>query len=695
MIDGIGTTKFTWTLGDQLATEDGPWSSDTISYTYTARQRTGLNLVQPNASPWFQTYGYDSAMRLTNVFSPAGHFSYAYWSPLGTVASDRVRYLNLPGGSYIDNSFDGLARLVDTHLNTPFGGPYGGSTYVSQHQYSYDSGNQRTQQVFAAGNYVNYTYDSIGQLTGAKGYEPSGSTRLHEQFGYGYDSAWNLNARTNNGLVQSFVVNSLNELTNVAGSGTLTVAGTASEQKTNPATFVIYGVTNVTVNSQTADLYLDGSFAKDGFTVTNGDNSYTAIAKDNFGRIDTNTIVSTLQSSVNCLYDLNGNMVTNGTRIFDYDDENQLVRITEPGSWKSEFSYDGMMRRRIRKEFTWQSSSWVQTNELRYNYDGMLVVQERDGDNLARVTYTRGNDLSGSLQGAGGIGGLLARSDNSQTLSPEPRLADAYYHSDGNGNITMLVNTDGVPLAHYAYDPYGNLLSMTGPLAIANHYRFSSKEWISNSGLYYYGFRYYSPILQRWLNKDPIQETGGINLFRYAGNNPLSSIDPYGNACPAAAGVLVGTGESLTVLIPPVAIIAGTVAVVGAGMYVYNITPVYPSSRMPPIGLSVVNSPPLIASTVIDTTANPPFKGDPGSTVRGPTASREYGPDGYPLKDRDWPHGPGHPAPGNGDHSHDWGRPSDGGKPTDVDRGPGRAPQTGDPPPPRGPNVDPPQCTTK
>jgi RHS repeat-associated protein len=439
--------------------------------------------------------------------------------------------VNLPGGSYIDNSFDGLARLVDTHLNTPFGGPYGSSTYVSQHQYSYDSGNQRTQQVFAAGNYVNYTYDSIAQLTSAKGYEPSGSTRSHEQFGYGYDSAWNLNLRTNNGLVQSFIVNTLNELTNVAGSGTLTVAGTASEQKTNPATFVIYGVTNVTVNSQTADLYLDGAFAKAGFAVTNGDNSYTAIAKDNFGRIDTNTIISTLQTYVNCLYDLNGNMVTNGTRIFDFDDENQLVRITEPGSWKSEFSYDGMMRRRIRKEFTWQNSSWLQTNEVHYVYDGMLVIQEREGDNLPRVTYTRGHDLSGSLQGVGGIGGLLARTDNSQSLSAEPTLAHNFYFCDGNGNITVLVNTNGEVMAHYAYDPYGNLLLMTGPLAIANVQRFCSEPCHDNSGLYYYGYRFYSPILQRWLNRDPIEEYGGINQYGFVFNGPTYWIDLFGLKC--------------------------------------------------------------------------------------------------------------------------------------------------------------------
>src|SRR5438309_114357 len=61
----------------------------------------------------------------------------------------------------------------------------------------------------------------------------------------------------------------------------------------------------------------------------------------------------------------------------------------------------------------------------------LLVIQERDGNNLPKVTYTRGRDLSGSLHGAGGIGGLLARTSNSDLPSVS---AHAYYHADGNGN---------------------------------------------------------------------------------------------------------------------------------------------------------------------------------------------------------------------------------------------------------------------
>jgi len=135
------------------------------------------------------------------------------------------------------------------------------------------------------------------------------------------------------------------------------------------------------------------------------------------------------------------------------------------------------------------------------------------------ATYTRGNDLSGSLQGAGGIGGLLARTDTN---------GSTFYHTDGNGNITALMDGNENIVARYLYNPFGKLLGQWGTLANANTYRFSSREWNNNAGLYYYGRRYYDPNLQRWLNHDPIEERGGKNLYGFVANNPINRIDFLG-----------------------------------------------------------------------------------------------------------------------------------------------------------------------
>jgi RHS repeat-associated protein len=114
---------------------------------------------------------------------------------------------------------------------------------------------------------------------------------------------------------------------------------------------------------------------------------------------------------------------------------------------------------------------------------------------------------------------LLARTDGN---------GSAFYHTDGNGNVTALVNGSGVLVAKYLYDSFGNTLGMWGALAAANTQRFSSKEQDPRSGLYYYGYRWYDPNLQRWLSRDPIQETGGINLYGFVGNEPINKIDPLG-----------------------------------------------------------------------------------------------------------------------------------------------------------------------
>ena len=155
----------------------------------------------------------------------------------------------------------------------------------------------------------------------------------------------------------------------------------------------------------------------------------------------------------------------------------------------------------------------------------MRVVEERNSYNQPIARYTRGTDLSGTLEGAGGIGGLLAMS-----VPSSGGWSHHYYHADGNGNITAMMDQWGTLSAAYRYDPYGRTIVQNGPMATTNAYRFSSKEHHEQSGLYYYGYRFYSPELQRWLNRDPIAENGGINLYGFVGNNGVNKWDVLGLA---------------------------------------------------------------------------------------------------------------------------------------------------------------------
>jgi RHS repeat-associated protein len=490
LVDAVGTTVYGYDAAGQLLNEGGLWLNDTVSYTYANRLRTGLSVLVPNASAWTQGYGYDSARRLTSVVSPAGGFGYTLGGA-GT-ASLLIKKLLLPNGAYITNSYDGNARLLSTTLKNS------GNTGLDSYAYGYNQANQRTGVTRTAGDYVNYTYDNMGELKTALGAEAGGVTnRWQEQFGYAYDAAGNLNFRTNNALVQTFNVNSLNELTTITNAGKLTVAGTT----TSPAT-------NVTVNTSNAVLYADITFAATNFTIANGNNTFTAIAKDSYGRRDTNSITVNLPGTNSFAYDLNGNLLTNGTEVLVWNDENQLVTNFVAGSWKSEFVYDGKMRRRIQRDYSWNGSSWTQTNETRFIYDGSVIIQHRDANNLPTLTLTRGNDLSGSLQGAGGIGGILAMTE-SYAINP----MHSYFHADGNGNVTMLINANQSQVAKAEYDPFGGFLSLSGSKAGVNPYWFSSKPIHWQSGKYDFLYRWYAPSLQRWPNRDPLGEFGFATLL--------------------------------------------------------------------------------------------------------------------------------------------------------------------------------------
>jgi hypothetical protein len=296
MVDAVGTTAYSYDPVGQLLSENGPWTNDTVSYTYANRLRMGLSLLQPNTSPWTESYGYDSSRRLTSLTSAAGTFGYTY-SP---VQMERVVGLSVGDGANIANTYDSVARLTGTYLHDS------GGSLLDQYAYGYNLAGQRTNVVRTAGDHVQYAYDNIGELTTANGFELSGASRLQEQLGYAYDAAGNLNLRTNNALIQNFNVNRLNELTNVLRSGTLTVAGTTSS-----------GATNVTVNTSNAVLYADHTFASTNFTLVNGTNTFTAIAKDFLGNVATNIATNNLPVTNSYSYDLNGNVLTNVGHVSD------------------------------------------------------------------------------------------------------------------------------------------------------------------------------------------------------------------------------------------------------------------------------------------------------------------------------------------------------------------------------------------
>lgn len=194
---------------------------------------------------------------------------------------------------------------------------------------------------------------------------------------------------------------------------------------------------------------------------------------------------------------------------------------------RARYTYDFRGRRVRSWTETWSGSAWAFTTggsspdrDIRYVRDDWLLVEELDGANGNAVLrkYTWGLDLAG-LNGsindrtsAGGIGGLLAMED----LDPATSHSGSFWYCyDANGNVSQLVDADdGTIAVHYEYDPYGIRLNAPVSGELDQQFRFSTKPYDSLTGMYYYGYRWYSARLGRWVSRDPAGATGGFNFYR-------------------------------------------------------------------------------------------------------------------------------------------------------------------------------------
>ena len=223
--------------------------------------------------------------------------------------------------------------------------------------------------------------------------------------------------------------------------------------------------------------------------------------------------------------DLDGNLLSDGRWNYTWDAENRLTKMaanTSAGPQNSlQFDYD-FKGRRIRKQ-VWSNVSWSgsSTNDVRFLYDGWNLLAVANSSSSILQSCLWGSDLSGSAQGAGGVGGLLAINDSAQGVH--------FVAFDGNGNVAGLVKvSDGTVSANYEYGPFGEVLKSSGAMGKNNPVRFSTKYQDDETDLVYYGYRDYSPSMGRWVRRDPIEEGGGLSLCRFVRNNPVQNFDPFG-----------------------------------------------------------------------------------------------------------------------------------------------------------------------
>ena len=268
---------------------------------------------------------------------------------------------------------------------------------------------------------------------------------------------------------------------------------------------------------------------------------------------------SVFPTSTNLEYDANGALLslpdgTNTATTLEWNAKGRLASTTSNTSTNN-FYYDDTGRRIAKVE------------------DGSLTLYLWDGWNNAATAndsaqltayYSRGTDLSGSLQGAGGIVGLVAVTRMGSTNDHADGINSGTYllHSNHRGDIISVSDSSGNESATYRYSPFGRRLFSTG--SFESRYGFSSKEE-DGSALVYYGYRFYSPQLCQWISPDPITEEGGYNLYMFVSNRPIDRFDVLGlDVGGAAAGgalmVILGGAAGTALLDPGFGTICGIMA---------------------------------------------------------------------------------------------------------------------------------------
>ena len=199
----------------------------------------------------------------------------------------------------------------------------------------------------------------------------------------------------------------------------------------------------------------------------------------------------------NLAYDVDGNLLTNGVWSYSYDSMNRLIETCSNGVSVSINLYDPRWRRvGVRNAETFRLSF----------YNGYNSIRERFGAAPSQFNYW-GTDLSGSLQLGGGAGGLVVVNRSEFNYFPS---------YDNLGNIVSYLDSNGAECAVFSYDSFGQLAVCHSfePSSFRN--QFSTKENDFETGLIYYGFRFYNPKIGKWLSLDPIgRYSPSQNSFLY------------------------------------------------------------------------------------------------------------------------------------------------------------------------------------
>lgn len=511
-----------------------------VSTNLTQFDALGYVVATTNANGQVTRFNYDPIGRLTNVVDAAGQSVFFAYDENG----NRIRTTD-PNGHSWTNVFDELNRLVEQQnpdgTKTVFQfDPVGNVTNKitpngDSINYGYDSLNRLTNIAYPSGTPISFAYDSVGNLTGMA--DSLGTTvwqydllnrltSVTDPYGQvvtnGFDANGNRTTLTYPGnKVVTYSFDALNRMTSLTDwlGGVVTygfdtrdnmIAATNANGTTISYAYDVAGrLVALTNASPSTGAFASYALSLDGIgnhqqsaqeqpvfpILPNQTNTYAYDADNHLISLDSQTVT----------HNANGDLTGVGTNSYLYDFEDRLLGFALAEASGS-CGYDGLGNR---------LSRMVNGDSRRFVLDrlGSLtqVLVETDTNNVPIAFYVYGAGLAERITAGGQV---------------------ATFHFDIQGSTVALTDSGGNVTDAYAYDSFGDLANSDGDSSQPFHYLGRYGIIDDSTGLLYARARYFSPLLGRFITKDPITGKDGdsqsLNRYVYALNNPLLFADVSG-----------------------------------------------------------------------------------------------------------------------------------------------------------------------
>ncbi len=485
--------------------------SNRTTYQYDDFDRLTLTNYQDGTT---ESYTYDAAGNLkTKTDQKDQTIEYDY---------DELNRLTLktyPDLATVDYVYDTASRLIDVidatgtihyvydEVNRVEQVTYPGAITAA---YQYDANGNRTRLTYPGSSYITYWYDELNRLTDIK--DSASQVIAH----YDYDALFRRTeldyANSTQATYYYDAINRLETLTNTfsptpkAYSYTYDNVGNRLTMQTAEGTHGyiyddIYQLTSVTYPDASSTTY---NYDKAGNRTSRVNGGTTEYTPNEMNQYD-------LVGRAPYTYDDNGNLTNNGINSYGYDYENRLISATTPAH-AATYTYDAFGRR-VQKDVDGTITNFI--------YDGDQVILETNSTGATQAKYIYGPGIDEPI--------LMERGGETY-----------YYHFDGLGSVTDITDSTGTTVESYSYDVYGEPNTAS---SIDNPYLFTGRRYDTETGLYYYRARYYSPKIGRFLQKDKIGFYAGNNLYTYVDNNPVNWVDPLGLCKDGAPGGIFLEGQ--------------------------------------------------------------------------------------------------------------------------------------------------------